>query len=218
MSRLKGVLLLNLSLAELAIIIPVILVSLTVHELAHASVSLLLGDDTAKLAGRVTLNPIRHVDPFGFLMLVVVGFGWAKPVTFDRTKLRKPVRDEILVALAGPLSNLVLAFAGALAIRWAVFSGAAGDTAINALVTFCLINIALAIFNSLPIPPLDGSHLYTSFLTDRHAGLARALTRYGFLVIIVLLLARRAVGVDLLPIGRLTQAVFGGMLSLVGVE
>jgi len=209
---------LNLSLVELAIIIPVILVSLTVHELAHASVSLLLGDDTAKLAGRVTLNPIKHVDPFGFLMLVVVGFGWAKPVTFDRTKLRRPVRDEILVAFAGPLSNLLLAFAGTLVIRWAVFSGVVGDTAINALVTFCIINIALAVFNSLPIPPLDGSHVYTSFLTDRHAALAQAVTKYGFLLIIVLLLAQRVVGVDLLPIGRVTQAIFGGMLSLVGVE
>ena len=213
---------LNMSLLELAIIIPIILVSLTVHELAHATVALLLGDDTAKLAGRITLNPLKHVDPLGFLMLVVVGFGWAKPVTFDRARLRRPVRDEILVALAGPFSNLLLAVLGAAMIRVVVSlrAGAAGSygTLVGALATFCLINLALALFNSLPIPPLDGSHLYTSFLTEQHTVLARALTKYGFLVLFALILAPRLIGVDLLPIGRVTESLFRGLLSLVGVR
>ena len=117
---------LNRSLEEILILIPVILVALTVHELAHASVALLLGDDTAQRAGRITLNPLRHVDPIGFLMLVLIGFGWAKPVTFDRKKLRRPVRDEIVISFAGPVSNLILAVVGAVGLRLIVSASAAG--------------------------------------------------------------------------------------------
>ncbi len=214
---------LNRSLEDILILIPVILVSLTVHELAHASVSLLLGDDTAKRAGRVTLNPLRHVDPLGFLMLVVVGFGWAKPVTFDRTKLRRPVRDEILVAFAGPVSNLVLALIGAVGLRLVVSSTAlasagAQEWFVNVGVTFCVINIALAVFNALPIPPLDGSHLYTSFLTERNAALAATVTKYGFGLLLILIVVGRVTGLDLLPIGPAITAVYEWMLGLVGLS
>ena len=213
---------LNRSLEEILILIPVILVSLTVHELAHAWVSLLLGDDTAKRAGRVTLNPLRHVDPVGFLLLLLVGFGWAKPVTFDRTKLGRPVRDEILVAFAGPLSNLVLALLGAVALRVVVTSNTlamsgAHETLINVGVTFCVINIALAVFNSLPIPPLDGSHLYTSVLTERNAALAATVTKYGVGLLLILIVLGRVTGVDLLPIGPAITAVYEAMLRLVGL-
>lgn len=214
---------LNRSLEDILILIPVILVSLTIHELAHASVSLMLGDDTAKRAGRVTLNPLRHVDPLGFLMLVVVGFGWAKPVTFDRTKLGKPVRDEILVAFAGPVSNLLLALLGAVALRFivsstAVASAGAQERLVDVGVTFCVINIALAVFNALPIPPLDGSHLYTSFLTERNAALAATVTKYGFGLLLVLIVVGRVTGLDLLPIGPAITAIFESMLGLVGLS
>lgn len=213
---------LNRSLEDILIIVPVILVSLTIHELAHASVSLLLGDDTAKKAGRVTLNPLRHVDPIGFLMLVVVGFGWAKPVTFDRSKLGRPVRDEILVAFAGPVSNLMLAFAGVVVLRGIVYSDAlaasrAYETIVNVGVTFCVINIALAVFNSLPIPPLDGSHLYTSFLSERNAALAATVTKYGVGLLLILIVLGRVTGLDLLPIGRTIEAIYGAMLRAVGL-
>ncbi len=210
--------LLNLSVRELAILIPVILVSLTVHELAHAAVSLALGDDTAQRAGRVTLNPLRHVDPFGFLLLIVAGFGWAKPVTFDRSKLRSPVRDEILVSLAGPGSNLALAFLGAVAIRLIVSVTGTGDGfVIEAAFIFCSINIVLAVFNALPVPPLDGSHVYMAYLSQRNSAAALALSRYGFLLLIVLIFAGRFTGVDLLPIRQITQAILRGMLRVVGV-
>ena len=214
---------LNLSIRELAIIIPVILASLTVHELAHAVASLALGDDTAQLAGRVSLNPIRHVDPVGFLLLVVAGFGWAKPVRFDRAKLRHPVRDEILVAFAGPASNLLLAFVGVIVIRLVLFSPGMGTSSASELlldiaITFSSINIALALFNALPIPPLDGSHLYLSVLTDRNPELAAKLTKYGFVVLLILIFAGRFTGIDVLPIGRLVRTVLSAMLSLVGVR
>jgi Zn-dependent protease len=213
---------LNRSLRDILITIPVILVALTVHELAHAAVALACGDDTAKRAGRITLNPIKHVDPVGFLMLVVAGFGWAKPVAFTRENLRVPVRDEIFISLAGPLSNLVLALLGAVALRWAlltpVLDGVVwAQTVVDVLVTFCVINIVLAVFNALPVPPLDGSHLITTFLHERHAHIAAAITKYGFLVLVAMILIGRVTGYQILPIGRITDAVFGALLALVGI-
>ena len=213
---------LNLSLREIAIIIPVILVSLTVHELAHAAAALALGDDTAKLDGRVTLNPLRHVDPFGFLMIVVAGFGWAKPVRFDRTKLRRPERDEVLIAFAGPFSNLLLAVIGVLAIRIVVWNrGLAASTSatlvLDVLFAFCSINVALAVFNSLPIPPLDGSHAITTIIGRRNPAAAAAFAKYGLMLLIGAILVDRVAGINLLPIARLTRAILTAMLSAVGV-
>lgn len=210
---------LNLSVRELVIIVPVILVSLTVHELAHAATALAFGDDTGKRDGRITLNPLRHVDPIGFLLLVVAGFGWAKPVRFDRSRLGSPVRDEILIALAGPASNLVLAFVGAIVIRAVMYSGAAGaalEAVFEVAFIFSTINIALALFNALPIPPLDGSHVYTSFISERSAAAAAAVTKYGFLVLVAVILLQRVLGVDLIPIGRFTRSVLGLMLRVLG--
>lgn len=214
---------LNRSFRDLAILIPVILIALTVHELAHAAVSLALGDDTAKRAGRVTLNPLRHVDPVGFLMLVVVGFGWARPVSFDRSKLRNPVRDQILIALAGPASNLVLAFIGATAIRLFVAipglqHGIVAQFVLESLFIFSFINVVLAVFNALPVPPLDGSHLYMSLLVERHPSVAAALSRYGFLLLIVVIFAGRFAGVNLLPIAGVSRAVLDWMLQFVGAR
>src|SRR5512136_662864 len=97
---------LNLSLKELLQVLPAVLIGLTIHELAHAFVALKLGDDTPRMLGRITLNPLKHIDLVGFVLLVVAGFGWAKPVIINRANLKKPVRDDILIALAGPLSNL----------------------------------------------------------------------------------------------------------------
>ena len=214
---------LNRSFRDLAILIPAILVALTVHELAHAAVSLALGDDTAKRAGRITLNPLRHVDPIGFLMLVVVGFGWARPVTFDRSKLRSPVRDQIFIALAGPASNLVLAFLGAVAIRLFVAipgmqHGAVAGFALESLFIFSFINVVLAVFNALPVPPLDGSHLYMSVLVERHPTIAVALSRYGFLLLIVVIFAGRFAGANLLPIASVSRTVLDWMFELVGAR
>ena len=214
---------LNRSLSEILILVPVILVALTVHELAHAAVALALGDDTARKAGRITLNPIKHVDPIGFLMLLLVGFGWAKPVQFTRENLKKPVRDEVLVAFSGPLSNMVLAFLGALALRLVVGSPAisglsSSSTIVDILVTFCVINIVLAVFNALPIPPLDGSHLITTFLHEKHQHVLILVTRYGFLLLIAIILIGRFTGYQLLPIVGITNAIFEALLGLVGLR
>lgn len=213
---------LNRSIEEILILIPVILVSLTIHELAHAAVSLLLGDDTAKKAGRVTLNPLRHVDPIGFLMIILVGFGWAKPVAFDRKKLRSPVRDEILVSFAGPVSNLILALVGAIALRLVLGSpslaaGGAYEIVAEVGVIFCVINVALAVFNALPLPPLDGSHLYLSVLTEKNPKAAATVSKYGVGLLLAIIVLDRVTGINLLPIQSAIQAVYTGMFALVGL-
>ena len=158
----------------------VTLLSLTIHEFSHGYVAYLLGDPTAKNAGRLTLNPISHLDPFGALCMVFFHFGWAKPVPIDPRYFRKPKRDFAITALAGPLSNLILACLSAflylltLAIfgRYeAVLTNQFLFNLISTVLTFfylsLLINVGFALFNLLPIPPLDGSRVMTAVLPQR---------------------------------------------------
>jgi Zn-dependent protease len=215
-------LMLGMSLREILIIVPTILIALTVHELSHAAAALALGDDTAREQGRITLNPLKHIDPIGFIFIILAGFGWAKPVVFAREKLRHPVRDEILIAYAEPVSNLVLAFAATLVLKLGLNPGMFTDdqalrTFIEVLSIFVGINTGLAVFNALPIPPLDGSHVYTSFLTEWNGKAAEKVLRYGFFVLIGIIVLERTAKIDILPIGRITEFIFGLMLRIVGI-
>ena len=201
-------------------VVPSILVALTIHELSHALAALMLGDDTAKRSGRITLNPLKHVDPIGFVMLVFAGFGWAKPVVFDREKLKKKVRDEILIAFAGPVSNLILGFLATLILRigaGAISSPAAFEMFVEIVTTFIGINLGLAVFNMLPIPPLDGSHVFAKFAFEGKSRIPRLYMKYGFMILIGIILLERITGYDILPIGRVTGALFRVMLRVVGL-
>lgn len=156
--------------AQVISILFVILCILPLHELAHAWVANKLGDPTAKLEGRLTFNPLASVDPMGALALLLFGFGWAKPVPVDSRYFRKPKRDMAITALAGPVSNLLAAFVGAVLVAvMEAFSPYNGFTnfVYNVLWYYVVVNISLAVFNLIPMPPLDGSRIAAAFLSDR---------------------------------------------------
>ena len=144
----------------LALLIPVLLFALVFHEFSHGWVAYKLGDPTAKHQGRLTLNPIAHLDPFGSLMILFVGFGWAKPVPVDSRYLANPRVDMMKIAFAGPASNLLLALISGILIRMTGYMG----PLTSMLILFTQINISLAVFNMIPIPPLDGSQIFSGLM------------------------------------------------------
>ncbi|MDR1735643.1 MAG: site-2 protease family protein [Oscillospiraceae bacterium] len=168
-------------------LLPIVVISLTVHELCHGLASYKLGDDTAKQQGRLSLNPLKHIDPVGFLAMLLMGFGWAKPVRVDLRNLKKPKRDFALTAVAGPFSNLILAFVFAIVYVILFYSGLWGTWGSDAMYYAVIVNIGLAVFNMLPFPPLDGSRLVAAFLPDRYYIQFLRLERYGMLVVLALL-------------------------------
>jgi Zn-dependent protease len=151
-----------------------IFLSLTVHEFSHALVGKLRGDQTAEREGRLTLNPLAHLDLMGLIPLLVFGFGWAKPVPFNPYNLKNPKWDSVLIALAGPFSNLLIAVVSSIAFRFLVGTGAIESTNLLAAFLFFLVllNLFLMLFNVIPIHPLDGSKLFFAlFDQPRHARL-----------------------------------------------
>ena len=183
---------------QLLLSLPIILLSLSLHETAHAIAANKLGDPTAKNLGRITLNPIKHLDPIGFICMVLCGFGWANPVPINSRYFKKPRRDMAISAAAGPLSNVLLAFIFALLLKISYMvlpSMITTDTALefaNILVTFLSIgvslNITLAVFNLLPVPPLDGSRMLYVFLPPKQYFGVMKYERYISLGIMLLLL------------------------------
>lgn len=160
-------------IAQVLALIFVIVCILPLHELAHGWVAYKLGDPTAKLERRLTMNPLASVDPIGTVWLFLFGFGWAKPVPVDPRYFKKPKRDMAIVALAGPVSNLLAALLGALLLNvLVVIAGLSGVNAVlyfiySVLAYYVTVNVTLAAFNLLPIPPLDGSKILGAFLSDR---------------------------------------------------
>ena len=174
--------------------IAVLIFSVIIHEVSHGYMADKLGDPTARLQGRLTLNPIKHIDPVGSILVPVVTsflgftFGWAKPVNYNPYNLKNKRRGEFLIALAGPLSNLVIAFIFGTIIRF-VFEGVATPF-IEISVQIVVINIVLAVFNLIPLPPLDGSKLLFSILPQQYGNIRNMLEAYSpiFVVIVVLFL------------------------------
>lgn len=171
----------------------VLLVGFPIHEFAHALAAYLQGDATAKMFGRLTLNPLAHLDPTGSALLVISAIagwviGWAKPTPYNAANLRDRRNGEVLVALAGPAANMVVAIAAALVFRLLVASQVRPpDLVVIVLLYFIQYQVILAIFNLLPIPPLDGSALLLRFLSPRQAWEVRAmLAQYGIVVLLVI--------------------------------
>jgi Zn-dependent protease len=185
--------------------VPAVLIAITVHEYAHGFVAYYYGDPTAKLAGRLTLNPIAHLDPVGTLMLIIFRIGWAKPVPINYGNLKNPKQDMIKVSLAGPLSNILIAFLFVLFYKLNniflnnfIFNNLTNMPSI--MITFIrgwiiflqtgiLINFILALFNLIPIPPLDGHHIVLGILPPSWAGkYAKINNTYGMVILLLLIL------------------------------
>ena len=154
----------NIEPQIIILLIPALVFSLSFHEFAHAWMAYRLGDNTAARLGRLTLNPMSHLDPVGSLALLLMGFGWAKPVPVDSRYLENPKKDMVKVAAAGPISNIILAVVAALALRLLFSTDLLTDNIKTFFIIFMQINITLAVFNLLPVSPLDGSQILTPFL------------------------------------------------------
>jgi Zn-dependent protease len=181
---------------KLSIMLVPALMAITCHEVSHGYIADKFGDNTARSMGRLTLNPIKHLDIFGTLMVFVVGIGWAKPVPVNFNNLRHPKRDMIWVAAAGPITNFALAFFSALAMRVLVYA-AQGVPETSPLATFIdpitlmlafsvYINLLLAIFNLIPVPPLDGGRVAVGLLPYRQSALLARVEPFGMIIIILL--------------------------------
>jgi Zn-dependent protease len=210
----------SFDLARILKFLPGIILGLTVHEFCHAWVAHLCGDSTSKDQGRVTLNPLKHIDPLGFLMLIVAGFGWAKPVHFNEQNLHNPKTDVIKIALAGPLSNAILAMI--LSVIFSILSSfvpaynSQGMQIVSEVFLYAIyINWGLFVFNLIPLPPLDGSHLLLSQF-KRFPMLYEGLYKYGSFLLFGLIIATFVTKINFLPIGPLMEFLGRGFLSLVG--
>lgn len=187
-----------------------IIVAITVHEFSHALVARLQGDSTAELEGRVTLNPLSHVDPMGFLVLVLFGFGWGKPVPFNPYNLKAKRWGPAIVSLAGPASNLLGVIFFGLVFRLVLQIGnLPADNLLHTFLAFLVqFNVVLMLFNLLPIPPLDGSKLLT-LLPAQFDGLVEALQRYGFVILLFVIFFGQQ------TLGTVFQAVEGFVFRII---
>lgn len=162
--------------------------AITVHEFAHAWTAVRLGDPTPKLQGRLTLNPLAHLDPLGTLMLLIVRFGWGRPVMFDPYNLENPKRDAALISLAGPASNLILASVLAVVMRLTAMPFSPFFVLSQLIPPFIFLNVILAIFNLIPIHPLDGGKILVGMLPPRDAEqIDRFMHQYGIFILILLI-------------------------------
>ena len=205
--------------------LPAIIIGLTIHEYCHTLAASKLGDRTAREQGRLSFNPLRHIDLIGFIFIIVAGFGWAKPVQFNPENLRRPRRDKAIIAAAGPLSNLALALIFIVLIKawlallaysvstekaelvYSIFYSEAFIFFMNIIYRGAVINLGLFVFNLFPIPPLDGSHIVFSGLNLK-AETERSIMKIGAPLLFIILIIQNRTNVTILPIGEFVNAIF----------
>lgn len=197
-------------LLDIALSVLPALICITLHECAHGWAAYRLGDDTAKRMGRLTINPLKHIDIIGLAMMVLFRFGWAKPVPVDMRKFKNPKRDMAVTAAAGPLMNVILCLAAlflyGLTAPGAFYRGGALYYLNEGLYLTAYLSLALALFNIIPIPPLDGSKVLYSFISDRAYMQLMRYERYGMIALLALIVLSDQSGLD--PLSRATGWVF----------
>lgn len=190
------------------------LICITFHEVSHGFVAYMLGDPTAKDAGRLTLNPLKHLDVFGLFMMAVFRFGWAKPVPVDMWRFKNPKRGMAITALAGPVSNIILAAFMLLILGFGFIplnrAGTAGRVLLELIEITASLSIRLAVFNLVPIPPLDGSKVLFALLPDRSYYRLMHLERYGMIIIVIVLVS----GVLSLPLSKAVGFVYNKLFYI----
>ena len=204
----------DFSLTGLIAGLPGLVIALVIHEYAHAKAADVMGDFTPRMTGRLTLNPMAHIDPIGLIMLLVVRFGWAKPVMINARNFRNWRQGELLVALAGPMANLLVAFISLLAMAVLFKLGMLSEGVRLVLSMMVLFNINFAIFNMLPLPPLDGSKVLMVLLPGRLAYKLMSLERYSFIILIFLMMTPFLTMI-LIPLQRLVLSVFNLIIGVI---
>ena len=215
--------LLRLEPEILIILIPALVLSLCVHEYAHGIIAYYYGDDTAYRHGRLTLNPLKHLDPIGSLMLLFIGFGYAKPVPVNPFNLNNPKKDIIKVAAAGPISNLILSFMGlfALYLIAALYPSILSSKSVRIFIEiFIQINIFLAIFNLIPVYPLDGGQIFGTIISKYNPNFSSQLREYGPKVLLGVILfglisGFSIIGMVLIPISDFIRSIFDFILKII---
>jgi len=203
---------------RILISVPGIIIGFTIHEYSHALAAYKLGDTTAKEDGRLTLDPFKHIDILGLIFIIFAGFGWAKPVKFSPSMLKKPRRDKAIIAAAGPFSNLILGIIFLFIIKglWAlnIYDEKViniMDLIIDILYYWSAVNIGLFVFNMFPIPPLDGSHIFLSGLNISHETEEKIMKIGSWILIIVIIIQSRT-DIDILPIGKIVRKIISLIL------
>ena len=208
----------NDTLTKFLVRVIAIILCFPIHESAHAWVAAKLGDPTGRNAGRISLNPVVHMDMWGTLCFLFLGIGYARPVPVNIGNFRRPKAGFALTALAGPVSNLIMAFLCLLVLRIFLQGGASAgfvDYLYTGLIYAAYINVSLAVFNMIPIPPLDGSRLVTAVLPDRLYGLFLKYERYSAFALLILLFIMNRAGVS--PVSAVSGAFFGSLARLAGL-
>ena len=201
-------------------ILPAIIIGISFHEFAHARTAIKLGDPTPKMQGRDTLSPLSHIDPIGFLCLLLAHFGWGRPVRIDPRYFKNPLKDQMIVSLAGPVMNLIIAFVSLLILKIIGITGIL--TSMTETVAFAvdiilqymvIINISLFIFNLLPLPNFDGAKILLYFVPDKWKVHMLNLERYGFIIFLVIVLTP----IPQYVITPILEGILNGMQYIISV-